>query len=74
MDSKNVPVKTRQTRLGHDDPRMTLGMRSKRGYTHMIGEDDRRAAAMFGDMFAQVLCPDVSEGGNAPVQVKKVGV
>jgi hypothetical protein len=22
MDSKNVPVKTRQTRLGHDDPRM----------------------------------------------------
>jgi integrase len=43
MDSKNVPVKTRQTRLGHDDPRVTLGMRNKSGYTHMIGEDDRKA-------------------------------
>jgi integrase len=74
MDSKNVPVKTRQTRLGHDDPRMTLGMRSKTGYTHMIGEDDRRAAAMFGDMFSQVLCPDVSKSDNAPTQVKEASV
>jgi integrase len=74
MDSKNVPVKTRQTRLGHDDPRMTLGMRSKSGYTHMIGEDDRRVAAMFGDMFSQVLCPDVSKGDNAPAQVKQASV
>jgi pyruvate kinase len=61
MDSHNVPVKTRQTRLGHDDPRMTIGMRSKKGYTHMIGEDDRRAAAMFGDLFGgKVLRPDAS--------------
>jgi integrase len=66
MDSKNVPVKTRQTRLGHDDPRMTLGMRNKSGYTHMIGEDDRRAAAMFGDMFSRVLCPDVSQAEGTP--------
>lgn len=65
MDSKNVPVKTRQTRLGHDDPRMTLGMRSKSGYTHMIGEDDRRVAAMFANMFWQLLCPDASERANA---------
>jgi integrase len=74
MDSKNVPVKTRQTRLGHDDPRMTLGMRSKTGYTHMIGEDDRRAAAMFGDMFSQVLCPDVSKSDDAPGHVKEEAV
>jgi integrase len=74
MDSKNVPVETRQTRLGHDDPRMTLGMRNKSGYTHMIGEDDRRAAAMFGDMFSQNLCSDVSESGNAPAQVKQASV
>ena len=65
MDSKNVPVKTRQTRLGHDDPRMTLGMRNKSGYSHMIGEDDRRVAAMFGDMFSQVLRPDASKHENA---------
>jgi len=68
MDSKNVPVKTRQTRLGHDDPRMTLGMRNKSGYTHMIGEDDRRVAAMFGHMFYEVLCPDASEPENASAQ------
>jgi hypothetical protein len=55
MDKNNVPIKTRQTRLGHDDPRMTLGMRNESGYTHMVGEDDRRVAAMFGDMFSQVL-------------------
>ena len=40
---------------------MTLGMRNKSGYTHMIGEDDGRVAAMFGDMFSQVLCPDVAQ-------------
>jgi hypothetical protein len=65
MNSKKIPVKTRQTRLGHDDPRMTLGMRNKSGYTHMIGEDDRQVAAMFGDLLSQVLCPDVSEPPKA---------
>lgn len=65
MDSKNVPVKTRQTRLGHEDPRMTLGTRNKSGYTHMIGEDDRRVAAMFGNMFSEVLCPDASGPNDA---------
>jgi integrase len=68
MDSRNVPIKTRQSRLGHDDPRVTLGMKNKNGYTHMVGEDDRRAAAIFGDMFSQVLCPDVSECNKAPLQ------
>jgi len=66
MDSNNVPVKTRQTRLGHDDPRMTLGLRNKSGYTHLVGEDDRRVAAMFGEMFAGVLCPDVSRPPTPP--------
>ncbi len=67
MDSRNVPIKTRQSRLGHDDPRVTLGMKNKNGYTHMVGEDDRRAAAIFGDMFSQVLCPGVRvrEGSDA---------
>ncbi len=49
-------------------------MRSKSGYTHMIGEDDRRAAAMFGDMFCQVLCPDVSKSSDAPAHAKEPGV
>jgi len=60
MDKNGVPVKVRQTRLGHDDPRTTLGLRHKGGYTHMLGEDDRAVAAQFGSMFKQVLCPDVS--------------
>jgi integrase len=66
MDSRNVPVKTRQTRLGHDDPRITLGMKNRSGYTHVIGEDDRRAAAMLGEIFGSVLCPDVSRHEEAP--------
>jgi hypothetical protein len=49
-------------------------MRNKTGYTHMIGEDDRRTAKLFGDMFSQVLCPDVSKSGNAPAQEKETGV
>ncbi len=59
MDRASIPVKTRQTRLGHDDPRVTLGSRTRSGYTHMVADDDRRVAAMFGDMFRRVLCPDV---------------
>ncbi len=65
MDRNGVPVKTRQTRLGHDDPRVTLGMRNRGGYTHMVGEDDRAAAAHFGSMFSAVLCPDVSQEEKA---------
>ena len=65
MDSRNVPLKTRQSRLGHDDPRVTLGMNKKGGYTHVIGEDDRRTAAMFGGLFSQVLRSVVSEPDKA---------
>ena len=68
MDAKNVPVKTRQTRLGHDDPRITLGMKNRSGYTHMVSEDDRRVAAMFGEIFGRVLCPYVSENEKAQTQ------
>jgi len=74
MDRGHIPIKTRQSRLGHADPRMLLGTRNRGGYTHVIGEDDRRAAAMFGDMFSQVLCPNVSKSGNAPAQAKKASV
>ena len=60
MDKNGVPVKVRQTRLGHDDPRTTLGLRHKGGYTHMLGEDDRAVAAQFGLLFGRVLRPDAS--------------
>jgi integrase len=74
MDRRNIPIKTRQNRLGHADARLLLGTRNRGGYTHVIGEDDRRAAAMFGDMFSEVLCPDASKGSNAPAQAKEAGV
>lgn len=61
MDRKGVPVKVRQTRLGHDDPRTTLGMRNRGGYTHLVSADDRAVAAQFGSLFGRVLCPDVSK-------------
>jgi integrase len=61
MDHHNIPVKTRQMRLGHADPRMTLGLRNRSGYTHCVGEDDRRAA----DMFGSILCPNVSKTETA---------
>ena len=54
MDQANVPMKIRQDRLGHVDPKTTLG------YTHAISEDEKRVAAEFDS----VLCPDVSKTEN----------
>jgi integrase len=55
MDRQNIPLKTRQERLGHSDPRLTLGVRNRSGYTHRVSEDDRKAAESLG----AVLYPDV---------------
>ncbi len=60
MDRAGAPIKVRQTRLGHDDPRTTLGMRNRGGYTHIVSADDRAVAAQFGSMFGRVLRPDAS--------------
>jgi integrase len=48
MDELNVPMKVRQSRLGHVDPETTLN------YSHIVGEDDRKLAASIGKLFAQV--------------------
>src|SRR5581483_11802954 len=58
MDRFGVPMKVRQERLGHSDPRLTL-----RVYTHTASEDDKKIAAQL----ASVLRPDVSteESGAA---------
>jgi integrase len=52
MDRFSAPVKVRQDRLGHTDPRVTL-----MNYTHAIGEDHRTIAAKLG----HVLCPSLPE-------------
>jgi integrase len=46
MDRLDTPLKTRQSRLGHADPLLTL-----QTYTHAAGEDDRRIAAQLGRTF-----------------------
>jgi integrase len=43
MDRLAVPMKVRQQRLGHSDPRMTLGV-----YTHVVGEDSETTAQQIG--------------------------
>lgn len=48
MDELNVPMKVRQSRLGHVDPETTLN------YSHIVGEDDRKLSASMGKLFAQV--------------------
>lgn len=45
MDRLDVPVKTRQVRLGHSDPIITLGT-----YTHAVSADDRHIAEQLGQM------------------------
>jgi integrase len=43
MDRLGVPLKVRQQRLGHSDPRLTLGV-----YTHVVSEDDAKIASQLG--------------------------
>jgi integrase len=45
MDRFGVPLKVRQNRLGHTDSRLTLGV-----YTHVAGEDAKRAASQLGSV------------------------
>ena len=48
MDRLNVPMKIRQDRLGHIDPRTTMG------YTHAVSDDEKRAAAQMEKFCAQM--------------------
>ena len=44
MDQEQVPIATRQNRLGQSDARTTMG------YTHAMSQDGRVFAARFGQM------------------------
>ncbi len=54
MDRLSVPLKVRQQRLGHSDPRLTLGV-----YTHVVSEDDVRIAAQLGELLSGIPCPNL---------------
>jgi len=45
MDELSVPMKVRQQRLGHSDPRLTMNT-----YTHMASSDDERIAEQLGEI------------------------
>lgn len=61
MDRWGVPLKVRQQRLGHSDPRTTLGV-----YTHAVGEDERKLAEKLGNVFCLSL--PTPEENQATVQ------
>jgi len=54
IDRLSVPLKVRQQRLGHSDPRLTLGV-----YTHVVSEDDVRIAAQLGELLSGIPCPNL---------------
>ena len=47
QDRLHTPLKVRQERLGHVSSRTTMG------YTHLVGDDDRRVVEQLDDLF----CP-----------------
>jgi integrase len=49
MDLLSTPMKVRQERLGHSDPRLTMNV-----YTHMASADDERIAEQLGDLLVQL--------------------
>jgi integrase len=49
MDELQVPMKVRQHRLGHSDPRLTMNT-----YTHMASADDERIAEQLGEILDAV--------------------
>ncbi|HYL12066.1 MAG TPA: site-specific integrase [Terriglobales bacterium] len=54
MDGLNAPMRVRQDPLGHEKAETTLG------YTHAIGEDDRRVA----DEIGKILCPTLPKSSR----------
>jgi integrase len=49
MDELSVPMKVRQQRLGHSDPRLTMNT-----YTHMASSDDERIAEQLAEILDAV--------------------
>jgi integrase len=62
MDRLSVPIKVRQQRLGHSDPRLTLGV-----YTHVVSEDDLRTAEQLGELLSGIPCPNLPKLQNEGV-------
>lgn len=73
QDRLNAPMKLRQERLGHAGSRTTMG------YTHRVGDDDRRLVEQLDELFSPVedpiiLCPFVPKTKNKSLQLEAEGV
>ncbi len=66
MDRLGVQLKVRQQRLGHSDPRVTLGV-----YTHVASEDDAKIAGQLG----RILHPfEPNQKGKGLAQIEQAPV
>ncbi|MDF1595814.1 MAG: hypothetical protein P1T08_06935 [Acidimicrobiia bacterium] len=63
---EGVDIKTAQTRLGHTDPRLTLGI-----YAQATTEADRQAADRLGDRFLPRR--DQDRGRGLLVELTEIG-
>ena len=63
MDRLGVPLKVRQQRLGHSDPRPTLGV-----YTRLASEDDHGIAGQLGRLL-HPFAP--TEKGKGPTRIEQ---
>jgi integrase len=59
MDELSVPMKVRQQRLGHSDPRLTMNT-----YTHMASSDDERIAEQLAEILDAVGQNDANESNK----------
>jgi integrase len=59
MDRLGTPMKVRQERLGHSDPRITQAI-----YTHVASEDSRKVAAQLGEAVWGILDVNGRENRN----------
>lgn len=70
MDRCGTPLKVRQQRLGHSDPRLTLGV-----YTHIVSEDAQRTAKQLGKLIwgkeLEIRCLSLPKLANAPAVANK---
>ena len=62
MDRLGTPIRVRQERLGHSDPRMTQGI-----YTHVVSADSRIVADQLGDVVWGIVDADGRKKGKAGV-------
>jgi integrase len=74
QDRLHTPMKVRQERLGHAASRTTMG------YTHLVGDDDRRLVEQLDELFCpvdedrKILCATVRNSNKEALTVETQGL